>query len=404
MKISRRKYLALAAGSIPMAAARRDESPERRIRKIIHEFEEQGFHRTATDVDLRSGKWLMAQVRDAGLRPSSETFSLSRVDPVATYAVIGGRRLEGLPLFDGSFTDAAGIRGRLGDLNSESPIGWVEIAPNAAAAGALLNARKNARHKAIVAVTRGRTPGLCPSNADHFLEPFGPPVLQVSSEDGAFLLEQAGKDTEAQVVAEVRRTPAEALNITARIEGSRKELPPLMIMTPRSGWWSCASERGGGLVCWLEVMRALRNSKPDRDIWFVASSGHEVGYLGMAAFINKRPGIAEHSRAWIHFGANIGAAQEPGNLVQASDDEMDQMLTRALESASMRVGRHAPRGNVPAGEAGLVHRGHGRYMSLIGGSALFHNQRDRGPDAVDIATLARIAGCFIAIARTLSSA
>ena len=28
-------------------------------------------------------------------------------------------------------------------------------------------------------------------------------------------------------------------------------------MTPRSGWHANASERGGGLVCWLETMRAV---------------------------------------------------------------------------------------------------------------------------------------------------
>ena len=35
--------------------------------------------------------------------------------------------------------------------------------------------------------TRGGRPGLCPSNADSFLTPFGPPVIQVSSEDAPFL-------------------------------------------------------------------------------------------------------------------------------------------------------------------------------------------------------------------------
>ena len=44
-----------------------------------------------------------------------------------------------------------------------------------------------------------------------------------------------------------------------------------------------ASERGGGLACWLEIMRAVRNGKPARDVLFVASSGHELGHLGLAA-------------------------------------------------------------------------------------------------------------------------
>src|SRR5439155_393649 len=61
-------------------------------------------------------------------------------------------------------------------------IGLTEIAPNTAGAGELGEARRQNRHQAIVVVTRGARPGLCPSNADSFLRPFGPPVLQVTSE------------------------------------------------------------------------------------------------------------------------------------------------------------------------------------------------------------------------------
>jgi hypothetical protein len=174
-------------------------------------------------------------------------------------------------------------------------------------------------------------------------------------------------------------------------------------MTPRSGWWSCASERGGGIVCWLELMRNLRTSKPARDILFVASTGHEVGYLGIEAFVVNRPGIVKKAHAWIHFGANIGAAQEPGNTVQASDDEMENMEASAITMAGLTVNRRVPRGRVPGGEAGVVHREGGRYMSLIGANALFHNPLDRGPEAIDVKAIATFAAAFTGIAKALSA-
>jgi hypothetical protein len=88
---------------------------QRRIGDVIHGYEEQGFHRTGTAVDQISGDWLANEVREIGLAPMREEFSLSRVDPVSASIVVNGRKVEGLPFFDGGFTTSAGIRGRLGN-------------------------------------------------------------------------------------------------------------------------------------------------------------------------------------------------------------------------------------------------------------------------------------------------
>ena len=228
------------------------------------------------------------------------------------------------------------------------------LVPNAAGTGALGAARKQNRHKAIICVTRGGRPGLCPSNADFFLQPFGPPTLQLSDEHAGWLQEQIRTGAEATVFADVKRTPATAFNVTTTVAGSDRSLPPLVIMTPRSGWYWCASERGGGIACWLELIRDLRQAKPARDVVFVASSGHELGHLGINAFVDRRPGIVSRSVAWMHLGANIGAANavvaQPaanpttaaapsaslpaarGNTIQSSDDAMQRMLEQALAS------------------------------------------------------------------------
>ena len=68
----RRQFLHLAAGAAPGlilskpidAAAQLAERSDvqRRIGAIIHEYEEQGFHRTGTTVDQISGDWLASEV------------------------------------------------------------------------------------------------------------------------------------------------------------------------------------------------------------------------------------------------------------------------------------------------------------------------------------------------------
>ena len=375
---------------------------QRRIGTVIRAYEEQGFHRTGTAVDRISGDWLADEVCQLGLEPVREEFSLSRVDPVGASLAVNGRTIEGLPLFDGAFTSPAGIAAPLGHLDSGASIGLAEIAPNAAVTDALGEARRQNRHQAIVVITRGARPGFCPSNAESFLRAFGSPVLQVASEEASFLADCARRGSKAVLTAHVERAPAQAFNVVALISGTDRSLAPLVVMTPRSGWWWCASERGGGLACWLEIMRATRDARPARDVLFVASSGHELGHLGLDAFIARRPGLVPAAKAWIHLGANIGAAQGPGNNLQASDDEMESIMAGTMTKAGLRIDRRLPRGAVPRGEAENVHRGGGRYISIIGNNALFHNESDRGADAVDLGVIERFAAAFARVATSLA--
>lgn len=48
------------------------------------------------------------------------------------------------------------------------------------------------------------------------------------------------------VVAEVRWVPSVVRNVVATIKGRTPGAWPLAVMTPRSGWWHCAGERGIG--------------------------------------------------------------------------------------------------------------------------------------------------------------
>ena len=157
--------------------------------------------------------------------------------------------MGGLPLFDGSFTNERGLVGRLGNAGSEAEFGLVvaDQVAISAEAEAIKDLRRSNTHGGLVVVTRGGRPGLCPINARHFSEPFGPPVLQVSSEEEEWLKDAAQRQQEMKAVVQVSRTPAEAHNVVAQVRGSDASLPPLVVWTPRSGWWNIAAERGAAL-------------------------------------------------------------------------------------------------------------------------------------------------------------
>lgn len=411
MLLSRKQFLSLAgqtAAAAIVGNAADDPALRSRVESILREYDGQGIHRTGTDGDRKSSEWLAAKVKACGVAAALEAFAHDRVDPRRCLIESGGRRVEGLPIFDAPFTDAAGVRGRLGaagseaEIGREAGIGMIELPPNAEYGANYESRRRDSRHRALVFVTKGGRPGLCPINASKFGLSYGPPVLQISSEQGEWLQQQQQAKAEAVVIAEVKRTRVQALNVTATIKGKDSRLAPLVVMTPRSGWWHSTGERGGGLACWLEALRALAAAKPARDVHFVSSSGHELGHLGLQAFIKSRPTLVREARAWIHLGANIGARNAP-NRIQAADDELESLAVAALDKAGLAVNDKAKRGVAPFGEAGNIHRGGGRYVSLLcPANPLFHHPADRWPEAADVPAIARYAAAVAGLAVALA--
>ena len=367
---------------------------EQRLAGVIEAYDAFGNHRSGTAVDRASAEWLAGQAQRVKVKAALEPFSLDRVDPQVCHLRLAGRCIGGVPLFDAGFTGSQGVRGRLGPLGSDAEIGLTEtepftlVEPQKEQSNTVMVARQS-RHKAVILLTRGSTPGLFLLNALSFAKPSGPPMLQVSNVETRWLKQQAEARAEATVTAKVHRTSTQAFNVTATISGSNPALPPLVIMTPHSGWWQCASERGGGIACWLEVMRALAAQKPARDCHFVACSGHELGFLGIGAYLESRPDLTNRALRWIHLGANIGSPRQSG-LIHASDNESEQWAVALMNEEGLSV-RKANRDSVPRGEAGALHRGRGRYVTLVCGTEVFHHPADRWPDAIDLTLLAAYA-------------
>jgi hypothetical protein len=136
---------------------------------------------------------------------------------------------------------------------------------------------------------------------------------------------------------------------------------------------------------------------------FTANSGHELGHLGRDDFIARRPGwerpISEGVAIWVHFGANIGAAEGELSLQSASDD-LRELAAAELGRAGQAPDVVEPKTLVPAGETRDIHRAGGRYITLVGSNPLFHLPRDRWPHAVDVAVVTRVAAAAMVVALT----
>lgn len=229
-------------------------------------------------------------------------------------------------------------------------------------------------------------------NASSFTSPFGPPVLQVSSEAGSWLQESVDREAQARLVASATRRPAETYNVTARLPGMDQGLSPLVVTTPRTGWWHCAGERGGGLACWLEAIRALRGLPSQRDVWF--SGAHELGFLGIHPFLEQRQGLVARCSLWLHFGANIGAAVDYHPRVSVPDENIKARMESAFQAADVSEIEFLPIGAVAGGESLIVHQRGGRCIGIAGSFGLFHMIEDRWPEAVDTNAVVNFAKAF----------
>ncbi len=350
----------------------------------LRAWDAQGAHRTGTPGDQAGAEWLAREAASSGAAVTLETFELSRIDPVSCWIESPGLRIEGVPVFDSPPTGPDGING---------PIALVRLSPWAVYTPDYHATRGASDRAGMVIVCQGAEPGLGLLNAEQFREPYGCPAIHVA---------EMPRSEPVRLVSYYQRTVAEARNVVATIPGRDRARRTVVVMTPRSSWWQSTSERGGGLVCWLETLRGLIAEPPMADVVMTANSGHELGHLGLDAFLERRPGWDGPDGAiWVHYGANIGAAG--GQLsIQSADAPLREAMRYALTAFGQPPDTMAPVTRVPNGETKDIHRAGGRYVTLVGTNRLFHLPQDRWPTAVEVPAIERVAAGATAMVSALA--
>src|SRR5579884_2450449 len=339
-----------------------DPSPaadtEARAARWLTAWDEHDSHRTGTGGDAQGAAWLTREITALRGAQTIEAFTFDRLEPVTCYLDIDGTKIPGVPVFDAPTTDAHGVSGHLGAVGGAGEIAAAEVSPAAVYTGEFRELRRTARHRGLVVVCAGEAPGLALLNAEQFRTPYGAPAIQVASEDGPAVFAAAAKAMPAR------------------------------------------------LVGWLEALRAVVMAAPRRQVVFAATTGHELGHLGLDHFLARRPGwdkpAGKGGAIWVHFGANLGAAG--GRLtVMSTTDALRTLAADQLEKAGHSAVHTAEKTVVPSGETRDIHRAGGTYLTLVGSNRLFHLPQDRWPDAVDLPAVARIAAAGARIVAALAA-
>ena len=310
--------------------------------------------------------------------------------------------------------------GRLGSLDSDAPIGVTDSGPERGGTGALGAARKQNRHKAIVCLTRGGRPGLCPSNAG---------LLSCSRLDR----QHCNYPTNMRMAPGAGPTRRRCNGVCGRQAHARDSLQRhhdcggqrsfsaaardhdaakwLVLVRERARRWHCLLARAD-LETSAKPSRLATSSlsRPPRSprTWPISESMH---------LCDRRQGIRVAERC---HGCTWARTSAPGSIrpLRRTPDQrirqprqsrrracprrgatpfsrltmrMQRMLEQALATHNLPVGVRMPHDRVPGGEAEVVHRGGGRYVSVIGSNLLFHNPADRGSAASDARVIARFA-------------
>ena len=365
---------------------------KKQIKKDLIKWDSIELHRTGTKGDEQTAFWLADEIKKCDLQPQLDSFSFTKRTPGKCEVTNGTFKAKGLPMFDGGSTSSKGITEVSGSLNEKNVIAVTKYSSSTMDEASLrLNeARKEGKHLAIVAIAdvAPNAPGLAVLNAESYRKPFGPPVLQVATKEQDWLL-NLNKNEELTVFVQLTDEKSEALNIQTKIEGKDKSLSPLVIMTPKSGWWTCTSERGGGIAIWLNAMRYFAQNKPNRNVIFTANTGHELSHIGLDHFLENNPSLVKEAHAWVHLGANF-AAKKGNVLWQASNKDYMNIGIEELTSKGLDEVQTWPISSRPLGEARNIYDGGGQFISLLGSNSLFHHPEDRWPEAIDMAKLEKL--------------
>src|ERR1041384_325482 len=275
-----------------------------------------GDHRTASEADLRTSRWLADQLRAAGLQTTFQPFSLRQFFLRQSQLSIGNRPIRCFPLWFPRSASPA-IISQLGMHDTRTPRalkGNIAVVRFPFGSGAMSDGSGHAEiiqaaakdgAAAVVAITEGSTKEIIALNSPAGAEPWPIPVVLVGERDAAEIASAVGSRVIATLLIDgIDDHNATARNVIGRLDRG-KDL--IVVSTPQSGWFRCAAELGPGIALFLGLARWASQRTSESSFLFVSTSRHELGGLGMRAFQKELAPPKGRVVCWLHLGAGIAA-------------------------------------------------------------------------------------------------
>lgn len=257
--------------------------------------------------------------------------------------------------------------------------------------------------RAVVLVTTGPSREAVALNAPPERSLFAGPVAVLAPRDAAPFLAAAQRHDLARLTLSGAGGWRPAFNVVGRMDrGAGRRL---VVSTPRSGWFTCAGERGGGIAAWVALLRWAPTALPRHDFTFLATSGHEYENQGGDRFMAELAPPPQETAMWLHLGANIAARDwndlGPLRPLPSADSQRVLMVTRTLVEAAKRAFAGQPGleqiniadRNTSAGElTNILSAGYDTVAGVFGSHRFHHVASDKLDCTAPEATLAAAIG------------
>jgi PA domain-containing protein/peptidase M28-like protein len=390
---------------------------------VVH-YARLGDHQTGSASEARTQSWIESRLSSLGLETGRDPYKFFAFDPGAVSLRVAGHLVRpALPYFYSGTTPSAGVSGGLvyvglglsAEVDAADVSGKIAVISVPAVKDTIepsftqaVTALHSAGAAALVAVTDG--PGNLPfqQDVDSRTGILGLPTVFVGKRSGAAVIKAARAAAPATVTLTAGVGEGCDTNVWAVLPGeSASRL--LIVGTPTSGWDQAASERGSGVAILLGLAHyyaSLPVSQRPLTIVFAATSGHEVGYLGLPTLIQTHPAWFSDADAYVHLGASIGALEKDqvgGRTVSGGEGDLSRDLYVSENALLQSIAAQAftgaqPLGSLPPsvedpGEQAYAYHAGIPVVSVSGASTYFHTTGDT-PSTVGPSVLAAMAAGF----------
>jgi hypothetical protein len=382
----------MAAGSAAAAGRPAQTELEMEAARILERYQAFGDKASGGPGDTASGEWLERELKALGYAVARQAIETPAYEGAATLDC-GAAHASLIPQAIVTPTPPDGVTGPL-SLTAGAGAIALTVLPHArwsTAKGEVerrVQAAERAGAKAAVLVTTGPTGEACALNTPVDRPLFGIPAGVLAPREAAPFVAAAARGETATLRMAGRSFHRPAFNVTAQLE--RGAARTLVLSTPRSGWFSCAGERGTGLAAWLLLAQWAANAKLPVDLAVVATSGHDYEYAGGERFIAEVAPRPERTALWVHLGANVAARdwheRGPALSPLPSADPQRFLLASPPLVETARVafagqpGLEQPYAADPKGAAGelasILHAGYDPVVGIFGSHRFHHTRAD----------------------------
>jgi hypothetical protein len=394
---------ALATGVAPGAgvaatiSASEPASSAAWLQAVLERFAGFGVKASGGAGDTASGLWLEGDLTPLGYRCEHQAFEVPYSDVRQATLAVGDHQASVVPQAIVKPTGPGGLTAPLklasAGVSLDGAIAlivlpfrrWASMAEAPVVTG-LTDAFDRGALAAIL-VTTGPTGEAIALNVSAIKPGFQKPVVILAPKDAAPFVAAAAKGQSASLIVDADSGNRTAHNMIARLD--RGAAKTLIVSTPRSGWFTCAAERGAGLAVWLSLAHGLAAAKPKVNLEFVATSGHEYIYLGGEQYLEHHAPKPADTHMWVHIGASAAArdwhelatlrplpSADSQRVLTATPDMIARTKTAFHGITGLEAVYEANKANAGGELVNVIEAGYATAIGLYGGHRYFHTAGD----------------------------